>query len=209
MDVHQAILSRRMVRSFDGVPVDTGVLAAIVADATRAPSAGNTGGTAWLSLTGPEETARYWERTTTAEWRERSRRWPGLSRAPAILLSLCRPDAYVLRYGEPDKAGSGLGPVHQGEGGAEAWPVPYWFGDAAFETMLVLLGVTEAGLGACFLGNFRGEARLLESLAVPDGWRLFGAIVIGHPDGADPPSPSAGRRRPGWRRMHAGRWEGG
>jgi len=117
VDVHQAILNRRMVRSFDGDPVDSEILAAIVADATRAPSAGNTGGTAWLSLTGPEETARYWDRTTTAEWREHSRRWTGLARAPAILLSLCRPDAYVLRYGEPDKAGSGLGPVPQGEGG--------------------------------------------------------------------------------------------
>ena len=39
------------------------------------------------------------------------------------------------------------------------WVVPYWYVDAAFATMTLLLGATEAGIGAAFLGNFRGEDR--------------------------------------------------
>ncbi|MGH9088306.1 MAG: nitroreductase family protein, partial [Acidimicrobiales bacterium] len=88
-----------------------------------------------------------------------------------------------------------------------AWPVPYWFGDAAFATMTLLLGATDEGLGACFLGSFRGEGPLLAALGVPEGWRLFGAVLIGHPDGADRPSASLDRPGPSAaERVHHGRW---
>lgn len=208
MELQEVISHRRMVRSFDRRPIDVALVDRLVTAATRAPSAGNTGGTAWLSLNGPEQTRQYWDHTTTPEWRRCSARWPGLSRAPVILLSLCAPHAYVDRYGKPDKAGSGLGPITRGEGGMAAWPVPYWFGDAAFETLLLLLGIAEARLAACFLGNFRGEAELLASLGVPEDWRLFGAVLVGHPGGEDPRSPSLARPRPEWRRLHSGRWLG-
>lgn len=206
MELQDAIQHRRMVRSFEERPVEPSVLSRIVACTDRGPSAGNTRGTAWISLIGSDQTERYWKHATTPDWRQRSNRWPGLSRAPVILLSLCHPSAYVARYGEEDKAGSGLGPVEAGEGGMAAWPVPYWFGDAAFETMLTLLAITDEGLGGCFLGNFRGEAALLGALGVPPGWRLFGAILAGHPDGQDQPSPSVGRSVPPSRVLHAGRW---
>lgn len=209
MELHDAIRRRAMVRSFDGRPIDEGVLTSLLADALTAPSAGNTGGTAWVSLVGHDETGRYWQHASTPQWRRQSKRWPGLSRAPVVLLSLCCPDAYVARYGEPDKAGSGLGPRGSGGGGTEAWPIPYWFGDAAFETLLVLLGAASAGLGACFLGNFRGEADLLQVLGVPAEWRLFGTVLLGHPDGQDQPSASLARPRPDWRRVHAGGWSEG
>jgi len=154
-----------MVRSFSDRSVDPALLDELVADALRAPSAGNARGTAWLLLEGSERTAVYWAHTTTEEWRQRSRRWQGLSRAPVAALSLASPAEYVARYGEDDKAASGLGPgPAQGEA---AWPVPYWFGDAAFATMALLLRATEAGLGACFLGSFRGEEALLGALGVP------------------------------------------
>ncbi|HMD45606.1 MAG TPA: nitroreductase family protein [Acidimicrobiales bacterium] len=207
MELRDAVRRRRMVRSFSPEPVDDELLGRLLDDAGRAPSAGNTGGTAWLVLRGPGETAQYWAHTTTAPWRERSTRWPGLSRAPVVALSLTSPEAYVERYGEPDKAGSGLGPVGSGpgEGGEAGWPVPYWFGDSAFATMLLLLGATDAGLGAAFLGNFRGEPELLGALGVPPEWRLFGAVLLGHPDGGDHPSPSTGRDRHATS-VHDGRW---
>lgn len=208
MELHEAIAQRHMVRSFERRPVDPAVVDSVLHAAWGAPSAGRTRGTAWVTLVGPEETQRYWEHTTTWQWRERSSRWPGLSRAPVLLVSLCSPHHYVERYGEADKAGSGLGPLEHGGGGAAAWPVPYWFGDAAFETMSVLLAVTAAGLGACFLGNFRGEAPLLSSLGVPQGWRLFGTVALGHPDGADHPSASLARPEPAMPRRHDGRWGG-
>ena len=77
--------------------------------ALRAPSAGNTGGTAWVILEGPAETALYWEATTDEAWRSTSARWPGLRRAPVILLAYASAEAYVARYAEADKAESGRG----------------------------------------------------------------------------------------------------
>lgn len=189
-----------MVRSFADRPVDPDLVDGLLDQALRAPSAGNTRGTAWLVLAGPDQTATYWAHATTGDWRARSPRWPGLSRAPVVALSLASPPAYLARYGEADKAGSGL---DEAEG---AWPVPYWFGDAAFATMTLLLGATGAGLGACFLGNFRGEAALLEALGVPEGWRLFGTVLLGHPDGHDHRSGSLDRPVPAGGRVHRGRW---
>ena len=132
----------------------------------------------------------------------RSRRWPGLSRAPgggAVAGVAGR--AYVRRYGETGqgrprpRAAAGPAPARRREpapgAGRRRGPCPYWFGDAAFATMGLLLEATAAGLGACFLGNFRGEGPLLAALGVPPGWRLFGAVLLGHPEGPDPPLPLA------------------
>ena len=113
------------------------------------------------------------------------------------------PDAYVDRYAEPDKAdvAPGLG------GAAGAWPVPYWFVDAGFGALTLLLGAVDAGLGACFLGNFRGEAELAEALGVPARRRYLGAVLLGEPGGDDPPSTSISRaRRPRDTMVHRGRW---
>jgi len=94
-----------------------------------------------------------------------------------------------------------------GGGGAGAWAVPYWFGDAAFAVMTTLLAATDAGLGACFLGNFRGEEALLGALSVPPTWRLFGAVLLGYPDGADHRSASLDRKGPPIEtRLHRGGW---
>jgi nitroreductase len=207
MELTDAIRRRRMIRSFAPDPLDPDVVDGLFEDALRGPSAGNTRGVAWLILEGAE-TATYWEHATTPDWRGSSRRFPGLSRAPVVALSLCSPDAYVERYGEADKFGSGLGPPTPGlGGGAGAWPVPFWFADAAFATMLLLLEVTAAGLGAAFLGAFRGEHELLGALGVPDAWRLFGAVVIGMPDGLDHRSPSLAREpAAGAGRVHRSRW---
>ena len=92
-----------------------------------------------------------------------SARSPGLRRAPVILLAYASAEAYVARYAEPDKAASGPGaPRASARHDAAEWPVPYWMGDAAFGVMTVLLCAVDAGLGACVLGNFRGEKALAE-----------------------------------------------
>ena len=73
--------------------------------------------------------------------------------------------------------------------------------------MAVLLGAVDAGLGACILGTFRGEAVLATRLGVPQGWRLFCAVALGHPDGNDRRSPSLDRPLgPRADRIHRGRW---
>jgi len=202
VELDEAIRRRAMVRSFSTHPVDGGVLDRILLDALRSPTAGNTGGTAWVTLVGPDETSAYWQSTTDEAWRAGHPEWfEGLRRAPAVLLAYTSPEAYVARYAEPDKADAELGRS------AARWPVPYWYGDAAFGVMAVLLGAVDAGLGACVLGTFVGEPELAGTLGVPDGWRLFCAVVIGHPDGRDRRSPSLDRPRPPRSaRIHRGRW---
>jgi nitroreductase len=194
VEFEEVVVRRKMTRSFSSEPLDLETIENLVYLAERSPTAGNTRGVTWLLLNGPEETRVYWEHSTTEKWRESSPRWPGLSRVPAILICLVSPAAYVQRYGETDKASSGLGPP-PGGGGEAAWPIPYWFSDAGAATMAVLLTATNENLGACFLGNFRGERALLKDLAIPCEWRVFGAVLIGHADGADRRSTSLKRPR--------------
>jgi nitroreductase len=201
VELHEAIRRRSMVRSFSTHSLDRTVLGRILEAGLHAPTAGNTGGTAFVVLSTPAETAAYWSSATDEAWRASSARFPGLARAPVILLAYASPDAYVARYAEPDKADSLLGtdPDH--------WPVPYWTGDAAFAVMSVLLAAVDAGLGACLLGNFRGEDELATALGVPDDWRLFAGVALGHPDGQDHRSVSLDRPLPSRsERLHWGRW---
>lgn len=190
---------RRMTRHFEPDPLERSVVDGLLAGALAAPSAGNTQGREFCVLEGPEEAAVYWSATTDAAWRAGSRRYEGLSRAPVVVLVFSDPDAYVDRYAEPDKQRADGTPVE--------WVVPYWHVDAAFAVMTLLLGATEMGLGAAFLGNFRGEDALAEALGVPERMRWLGAVLLGHGALPDPPSTSARRtRRTVGDAVHRGRW---
>jgi nitroreductase len=202
VELHEAIRRRAMVRSFSSAPVDRAEVDRILLAALRSPTAGNTRGTAWVVLEGADQTAVYFDATTDEAWRTRSKDWSdGLARAPVVLLAYASAEAYVARYGEEDKAAGGLGE------GEAAWPVPYWIGDAAFGVMTVLLAAVDAGLGACILGTFRGEAGLAARLGVPPDWRLFCAVLLGHPDGRQHRSASLDRSGPEpTERIHRARW---
>jgi len=209
VELSDAFRRRRMVRSFSGRPVDPALVDAIVARSTTAPTAGNTGGWDAVVLDGPDQTAVFWRCTTTEDWRARSRRWPGLSRAPVIVALFADPEAYRQRYAERDKTRSGtaLAGGPRLDESVDAWPVPYWFVDTGAAVMSLLLGAVDAGLGACFLGNFRGETTLRDALGVPGGHRYAGAVLLGEPGGSDPPSTSLCRaRRPRDAMIHRGRW---
>jgi nitroreductase len=188
-----------MTRNFSGRPLDAGVLDRLLEGALRAPSAGNTQGREFVVLEGPDETSRYWEAATDQAWRARSPRYGGMARAPAVVLPFADPDAYRARYAEPDKAATAGEPVE--------WVVPYWYVDASFATMTLLLGATDAGIGCAFLGNFRGEAALRAELGVPDRLRWLGAVLLGEGAEPDPPSPSVLRRtRTVADSVHQGGW---
>lgn len=175
-----------MVRAFTGEAVPASLLAELVDLARRAPSAGNTQARAFLSLTGTA-TARYWDAALPPGRRE-GFAWPGLVAAPALVVCLVRPETYVDRYGEPDKAATGLGED------AGAWAVPYWWVDAGMAVEHLLLGATAAGLGACFFGLFDHERAVLDALGVPAGWRGVGTVALGTP-APDRPGRSATRPR--------------
>ena len=187
-----------MVRSFTGEAVDAAVLDRLLDHARRAPSAGHAQGTAFVVLEG-SATDRYWDAALDPS-RRAGFAWPGLLRAPVLVVVVCSPALYVERYSEADKATTGLGT------GPEAWPAPYWFVDAGMAAHTLLLGAVDAGLGACFFGVFSHEAAVLAALGVPSGWRAVGTVALGHP-APDRPGRSAGRpRRARDDVVHRGGW---
>ena len=189
MEFREVVTGRRMCRSFSTEAIAPDVLDRVLDAGRRAPAAGNTAGTHLVVFVGPEETARYWDVTLPAE-RRAGFRWPRLLDAPVLVLPLADPAAYVARYGEDDKARTGLG------AGEEAWPTPYWTVDTAFAAMSILLAAEDEGLGALFFGIFHQADAVLAALDVPAGLEPIGAIALGHPAGDDAPGRSAGRGRP-------------
>jgi len=198
--VSDALGDRRSCRSFTPEPLDVGLLDDLVDAARRTPTAGNCQGVEFLLLEGAD-VASYWETTLSAE-RRAGFPWPGFLVAPAIVVPFGLPSRYLARYGEPDKAATGLG------AGSDAWSVPYWLTDAAFAALALQLLVVEAGLGCCFFGLFEHEAAVRRRFGVPEEARAVGAIAIGHPE------PSGGRssrsttrgRRPLDEVLHRGAW---
>jgi nitroreductase len=133
--------------------------------------------------------AEFFDAATDETWRTRARRAAGLQQAGAVVMAFSNPTLYAERYAESDKASSGLGAI-------EAWPVPYWHGDAAMATMSLLLLIEEAGWSACFWGAFRGADTLRELVGLNEQWQLFGSILIGHAGDDDPRSASLTRTVP-------------
>lgn len=199
MELTDVVRRRRMVRAFTPEPVGPELVDALCDLARRAPSAGNSQAVAFLVLDDPAATDRYWS-TTLSDERRAGFRWPGLVAAPVLVVVATRPGTYVGRYGEPDKAGTGLGNA------AEAWPVPYWWVDAGAAVEHLLLGAVDAGLGACLFGLFEHETAVAEAFGVPDDWRLVGTVALGHP-APDEPGRSASRpRRPLGDVVHRNVW---
>jgi nitroreductase len=198
MELTEAVRRRRMTRNFSGQPLDAGVVDGLLGAALRAPSAGNTQGREFVVLEGADQTSRYWQSATDEAWRAASPRFAGLSRAPVIVLVFADPEAYRSRYREADKSPDGRDPE---------WVVPFWFVDAAFATMHLLLAATDQGIGGAFLGNFRGEDALRTSFGVPERLRWLGAVLLGQGAEPDPASSSAGRRRRTLAEsVHRGQW---
>ena len=177
MELHEAIRRRTMVRSFSSERVDPRVVDCLLRARAAGPDRRQHGGHRLGRPRGPEQTGAYWEVTTDEAWRPANpARFEGLRRAPVVLLAYASPVGLrrpLRRARQGRTAGSAAA--------AERWPVPYWFGDAAFGVMTVLLGAVDAGLGACILGNFRGEAAAGRTLEVPDVWRLFAAVLWASP----------------------------
>ena len=199
MDFDHVVRRRRMVRNFEPRPLDGDVLERILAVARRGPAAGNAQGLDLLVLEGPDQTSRYWDVTLPPD-RRGTFRWPGLLRAPVLIVPCVRPGAYVDRYGEPDKAATGLGRQ------ADDWGVPYWHVDAGMAAMLVLLAAVDEGLGALFFGIFQNEPAVRAAFGIPDDRQPIGTIAIGHPAPDEPGRSAARPRREAHEVIHRGHW---
>jgi nitroreductase len=198
MEFREAVRRRRMVRNFDpSRPVPREVVERLLNLAIRAPSAGFSQGWAFLVLSAPDETGAFWGATTSDgpadSWLE------GMRRAPLIIVPLASRDAYLDRYAEPDKGWTDRDEAR--------WPVPYWYVDAGFASLLMLLGVVDEGLAACFFGIPPDRlATFREAFGVPQTYTPIGALAVGHP-APDRRSPSLRRgRRPIAEVAHWGRW---
>ena len=183
---------RRMVRSFEDTPLPPSVVEQVLAAGLRGPSAGFTQGVDLVVLEGPEQTGRYWDAALPADRRD-SFPWPGLLRAPLLVVVVSSEDAYRRRYGEADK-------------GEADFEVPWWHVDAAFAALLLQLAAIDAGLGALFF-QAHGGAALRQALGIPAGHAPVGTVAIGRPAPDRPSSSVATRpRRPPEEAIHRAGW---
>ncbi len=198
MEFQDVVRKRRMVRTFTDEPIAPEVVERIVANAQRAPSAGFSQGWAFLVLDGKEATERYWDTTMTPA-RRKEFGWPGMFKAPLIIVCLSNKSAYLTRYALPDK---GWGDMDESR-----WPVPYWDIDAGMAGLLVLQTAVDAGLGAVFFGVF-DQAGFRAAFGIPDEYVAVGTIAIGHKAPSDRPSPSLKivGKKPSSEVVHRGRW---
>ncbi len=192
MELTDVLRKRRMVRNFDARPLAAGVADRILAAGLRGPTAGHTQAVDLVALEGPVHTARYWDAALPGAERT-GFAWPGLLRAPLLVVVVSSEEAYRRRYAEPDKATATL-------------EVPWWHVDAAFAAMLLLLAAVDAGLGALFFRTHRPDA-VRAALGIPAWYTAVGTVAVGRP-ADDRPSPSVVRRprRPAAERIHRGGW---
>jgi nitroreductase len=197
MELSEVLRRRRMVRDFDDRPIPADVVERVLASAVRAPSAGFTQGWDLLVLEGPEQTGRFWAASAPGDGGRARSRWPGVVRAPLLVVVLSSEAAYRARYAEADKAHLDVG--------AGEWPVPWWHVDAAFASLLILLTAVDEGLGALFFGVSDADA-LRAAFAIPAGHAPVGAMAVGYARPDRPSSSVARGRRPFDQVVHRGHW---
>jgi nitroreductase len=203
MEFADVLRRRRMIRAFTTEPLAEGTADRLLKAASRAPSAGFSQGFSFLVLEGAEQCAPFWRlifAQAEQEADERMRRLvEGMSSAPLVIVPMASKDVYLDHYAGPDKSGA--------YGNEDRWAVPYWYIDAGFAALLILLAVVDEGLGAVFFGppefaDFRAE------FGVPEEWTPIGAIAVGHYDpDANPARPALrSRRKPLTDLVHRGHW---
>jgi nitroreductase len=207
VEFSEVIKRRKMVRAFTGEPLAPGTTERLLRAANRAPSAGFSQGYSFLVLEGAEQIAPLWEifyadaaSAPAGEDYERAQ-LAALSPAPLVIVPLACKDMYLNRYAKEDKGWTDREESH--------WPVPYWYVDAGFTALLILLAVVDEGLGAVFFGIQPGIiADFHTRFGVPGEWTPVGALAIGHGDpGADPVPPArASDRKSLDELVHRGRW---
>ncbi len=188
MQLREAVLQRRMTRSYDpDRQVQRGLVDSLLELAIRAPSAGHTQGWRFLVIDDAASRELFWTATGDGDapdnWLARMRS------APTLVLCFSDKQAYLDRYAEPDKGWT--------DRAESRWPVPYWHIDTGMAAMILLLAAQEAGLGACWFGvpPQRWPA-LFAALRVPPRLAPVGVVSLGY-QAPDRRSPSLRRgRRP-------------
>ncbi len=201
MDFQDVVRTRRMVRSFDDRPLPPEIVARILRNAQRAPSAGYSQGFEFLVLESAEDRVRFWQVTDSGDPRAARYSFPKMLKAPLLVVCLSDKKQYLDRYSQPDKGWT--------DRDEKRWPVPYWDIDTGFAALLMLLTAVDAGLGALFFGIFPAHlTRFREAFGVPEPLTPIGVVAVGYAADDDRPSGSLlkRRRRPAEELLHRGRW---
>jgi nitroreductase len=196
MDFDSVVRRRKMVRTFLDRPVDDEALQRILEKGQRAPSAGYTQGFEFLVLEGPAQTGRFWEVNSGDQ-----PMLEGVWHAPVLVVPMASKKAYLDRYAEEDKRWA--------DRDESRWPMPFWYIDAAFASMLILLSAVDEALGALFFGLYPPTLGAFKSaFGIPDEWEPIGVIAVGHAAPKDPVKSSAHTRprKPLDDIVHRGHW---
>ncbi len=165
---------RRMIRKYEDRPVPEEAITQLLQYAARAPSAGNLQPWEFIIVRDPEVRAKLAEAAMNQN---------SVATAP-IIIATC---ADIQRMGEK-----------YGTRGAF-----YGLVDTAFASLLILLGATEQGLGACFVGSYNSE-EVAKLFQLPNHVRPVGLITLGYP--AEKPRKPGNKKIPLEKLIHENTW---
>ena len=199
--VSTTLSRRRSCRSFVDRKLPEGLILELVDKARRTPTAGNTQGVEFLILDDKSSVDNFWDVSFLGKDKSRFP-FPGLFRAPVLIIPFGLPSMYIERYKEDDKNYTNLGED------TKEWKVPYWLTDAAFATMALQLLAIENQLETCFIGLFDREERIKENFSVPQSHEALGVLILGYPDIEEVAVGGSQKRerRPLGEVVHLGSW---
>ena len=189
----QLLRSRRSMRVYDQRPVDRAVLERLIAIADSAPSAANIRPVEWLVIHDTKEVKRLGG--IIADWmRMMLKEHPEIAGPKHFDRNVEMWDNGVDRLlrGAPHV-------VLTHAPATEMWGEV----DGTIALTYLELAAYAFGLGACWAGYFKLTAAMyppmMEALALPEGHRVLGAMMIGHPDLKYARIPDRGTPRVTWR----------
>lgn len=166
---------RAMIRAYTGKPVPEEIVQRLLEYAVRAPSAGNLQPWEFIVVQDTEVRAQL----ATAAFGQTS-----VATAPLIIATCADTQRMGRRYASRGNF--------------------YSLVDTAFASLLILLGVVEQGLGACFVGAY-DPVEVARILNLPDQVRPVGLITIGYP--AQRPNKPSNPKIPLHRLVHRNTWQ--
>ena len=170
-----SVVKRRgMIRKYEDKPVPDEAVKKLLQYAVRAPSAGNLQPWEFVIVRDPDVRAKL----AKAAMNQNS-----VVTAP-VIIATC---ANIQRMGEK-----------YGTRGSF-----YSLVDTSFASLLILLGATEQGLGACFVGSYDSE-EVAKILQLPNHIRPVGLITIGYP--AEQPRKPGNKKIPLDKLIHKNTW---
>ena len=170
----EVVKRRTMIRAYKSDPVPEEKIQRLLEYAVRAPSAGNLQPWEFIIVKDPEVRAR-------------------LAKAAGGQQSVATAPLIIATCADIQRVGSKYG----------ARASFYSLVDAAFASLLILLGVVEQGLGACFVGAYDPQ-EVAKIFALPDHIRPVGLITIGYP--AEKPRKTRISKIPLSKLVHYEKW---